>query len=241
MRKKNEKVCKKASTNAAAIYCRVSTVDQVENGCSLDAQIDRLSAYATASGLDVVAVFREEAVSGTIALEDRPEGKKLVSLIASGAVKHVIVLKLDRLFRSAVDALTVTTNWDKKGISTHFADMGGSSMNTGSAVGKMILTVFAGMAELERNLIGERTALSLAHKKKNNMAYSPTPFGKDREEDRLTDNREEMDVIADIHRMREEGISLRAIVNSLNQRGIPTKQGKRWHVSTIVYILKRTA
>ena len=56
--------------------------------------------------------------------EGSPRRKKLISLIASGTVKHVIVLKLDRLFRSAVDALTVTTEWDKHGISTYFADMG---------------------------------------------------------------------------------------------------------------------
>ena len=92
-------------------------------------------------------------------------------------------------------------------------------------MGKMMLTMLAGMAEFERNMTAERTATALAHKKKNNMPYSPTPFGKDREDDSLIDNQKELDVIAEIHRLREEGISFRAIVESLNKRRIPTKQG----------------
>ena len=55
---------------------------------------------------------------------------------------------LDRLFRDAEDALRQTKAWDKAGIALHLVDMGGSGMNTASAMGRMFLTLMA--AELER-------------------------------------------------------------------------------------------
>ena len=75
MSKENQDQKDFTKSNAAVMYCRVSTLDQVENGCSLDAQVDRLSSYAAVCGLEVIAVFREEAVSGCIPLKDRPEGR----------------------------------------------------------------------------------------------------------------------------------------------------------------------
>lgn len=61
--------------DAAVLYVRVSTLDQAEHGVSLQAQEERLAAYATANGLRVVAVLRESGVSGTIPLALRDEGR----------------------------------------------------------------------------------------------------------------------------------------------------------------------
>jgi DNA invertase Pin-like site-specific DNA recombinase len=226
---------------SAVIYIRVSTADQAEHGVSLNAQQERLSAYAVACGLDVVAVVREEGISGTVPLADRPEGSRVAEMVSSGKVRHVIALKLDRLFRSAVDALSVTAQWDKTGIALHLVDMGGTSLNTGSAMGRMLLTMMAGFAQFERDLTAERTTAALAHKKANGAAYSPTPFGKTREGDALLDNEEERGTIDRIRAWREEGFSLRWIASRLNEEGVSTKQGRIWHASTIRYILKNAA
>ena len=236
-------MARKATVNerAAVIYIRVSTADQAEHGVSLDAQRERLSAYAVACGLDVVAVVREEGISGTVPLADRPEGSRVAEMVSSGKVRHVIALKLDRLFRSAVDALSVTAQWDKTGIALHLVDMGGTSLNTGSAIGRMMLTMMAGFAQFERDLTAERTTAALAHKKANGAAYSPTPFGKTREGDALLDNEEEQGIITRIRAWREEGFSLRGIASRLNDEGVSTKQGRTWHASTVRYILNNAA
>lgn len=226
---------------AAVIYIRVSTADQAEHGVSLDAQRERLSAYAVACGLDVVAVVREEGISGTVPLADRPEGSRVAEMVSSGKVRHVIALKLDRLFRSAVDALATTAEWDKSGIALHLVDMGGTSLNTGSAMGRMMLTMMAGFAQFERDLTAERTTAALSHKKANGAAYSPTPFGKTREGDALLDNEEEQGIITRIRAWREEGFSLRGIASRLNDEGVSTKQGRTWHASTVRYILNNAA
>ncbi len=236
-------MARKATVNekAAVIYIRVSTADQAEHGVSLDAQKERLSAYAIACGLDVVAVIREEGISGTVPLAERPEGSRVAEMVAEGKVRHVIALKLDRLFRSAVDALSVTAQWDKTGIALHLVDMGGTSLNTGSAMGRMMLTMMAGFAQFERDLTAERTTAALAHKKANNAAYSPTPYGKNREGDVLLDNEEEQGIITRIRVLRKEGFSLRGIASRLNEEGVSTKQGRTWHASTVRYILNNAA
>lgn len=224
----------------AVIYIRVSTVDQAEHGVSLDAQEQRLTAYAVANNLEVKAIIREEAISGTIPLSERPQGARLAEMVTSGQVHHVIALKLDRLFRSAVDALSTTAEWDKRGIALHLVDMGGQSLNTGSAIGRMMLTMMAGFAQFERDLTAERTTAALAHKKANSAAYSPTPYGKNRRGDVLTDNHEEKNIIGKMKALREDGFTLRGIADLLNTKGINTKQGKTWHASTVSYILSNS-
>jgi DNA invertase Pin-like site-specific DNA recombinase len=77
---------------------------------------------------------------------------------------------LDRLFWDAEDALRQTKAGDKAGIALHLVEMGGTSMNTASAMGRMFLTLMAGCAELERNLVAERSASVLAHKKQQGRA-----------------------------------------------------------------------
>lgn len=77
----------------------------------------------------------------------------------------MVAIKLDRLFRDAVDCLTATREWDRAGTTLHLVDMGGTCLNTGSAMGRMFLTMAAGFAELERNLISERTAAAMSHLK----------------------------------------------------------------------------
>jgi site-specific DNA recombinase len=119
----------------------------------------------------------------------------------------------------------------------HLVDMGGQSMNTASAMGRMLLTMMAGFAELERNLIAERTTVAMQHLKARKQAYSPTPYGYDRSGDQLIPNSGEQAVIAEITRMRGEGETLLDIVDHLTARSIPTKRGGNWTATTVRRIL----
>lgn len=222
----------------AVLYIRVSTEEQVKGGVSLAAQEERLLAYCTLCGLEPVAVIREEGISASKPLAARPAGAELVKMVQQKQVGHVVALKLDRLFRDAVDALTQTKQWDKAGIALHLVDMGGQAMNTASAMGRMMLTMMSAFAELERNLIAERTTQALEHKKEHREVYAPTPYGYNREGDALTPNQVEQAVIIEINKRRGCGHSLRKIADYLNGSGVPTKQGGRWYASTVKYILE---
>jgi DNA invertase Pin-like site-specific DNA recombinase len=156
----------------------------------------------------------------------------------SGGIGHVVCLKLDRLFRDAEDALRQTRAWDKAGLSLHLVDMGGQSLSTGSAMGRMFLTLMAGCAELERNLVAERTASVLAHKRQQGRVYNHVPFGFNRVGDRLVPVVDEMAVVHLIRERREDGWSLGMIADAFNADSVPTKNGRRWYARTVKNILE---
>lgn len=87
----------------ALAYCRVSTTDQANNGVSLAAQAERVQAYCSLKGIDLVDVIIDEGVSAAKPLADRPAGSRVLAAIKAREVQAVVSVKLDRLFRNAVD------------------------------------------------------------------------------------------------------------------------------------------
>lgn len=222
----------------AVCYIRVSTEEQARGGVSLAAQEEKLLAYCKLTGLEPAAVIREEGISGSKPLSIRPGGGELLNLVGGKKVRHVVALKLDRLFRDAADALNQTRSWDKAGVALHLVDMGGQTLNTASAMGRFFLNIMAGFAELERNLIAERTETAMAHKKAHREAYAPTPYGYDRKGDALKQNHDELKTVAQIRQWRVDGWTLGAIARELTRRRTPTKRGGAWYPGTVKYLLE---
>lgn len=227
-------------TNERAVgYVRVSSDEQATEGVSLDAQKARIRAYAAMRGLELVAIYREEGVSAKVPLHKRAEGAQLVDTLSRKRARHVIAVKLDRLFRNAADALNQTEAWDRAKCALHVIDMGGSAIDTASAMGRMFFTMAAAFAEMERNLTSERTRSALRHKKSVNEVYCPvTPLGFNREGNKLVKNVSEVETVRRIQQMKSSGVSLRQIVAALNADGTPTKRGGRWHLVTVQNVLR---
>jgi putative DNA-invertase from lambdoid prophage Rac len=91
-------------------------------------------------------------VSGGKRLARRPKGAELLKTLRSG--DHVIATQLDRIFRSAVDALNVAADLLDRGCHLRLLDIGGEVTGTGLA--KLVFNVLAAVAEMERERIGER-------------------------------------------------------------------------------------
>jgi site-specific DNA recombinase len=137
---------------------------------------------------------------------------------------------VDRLFRNAADALDQSSRWDKAKCALHILDMGGNAIDTTSAMGRMFFTMAAAFAEMERNLISERTKSALSYKKAERRVYCHiTPLGFDRQGDRLVQNQNEMKTVKRILRLRADGLSMQAIADAMNQAGAATKRGGTWH------------
>lgn len=153
-----------------------------------------------------------------------------------------MVYKLDRMFRSTVDALETTKRFDKLGVSFHSIQ---ETLDTRSAMGRFFFTLTAGLAEMERGIISERTRAALQHKKaKGEKTGGDIPFGYDLDPGSglLVEREVEQKAIRLIHRLRLKGYSLRAICRELEVEGHKTKTGKvTWNPKTVSMIIKRAA
>ena len=227
-------------------YLRVSTIGQAEHGISLDAQDAAAHAYAVLKGIDLVGVLREEGVSGGKPLAERHRGAEIMRAVRKGEVQAVIVTKLDRAFRDAADCLGVVKEWDKRNVSLHILDLGGNSIDTASAAGRFMLTVLAGAAEMERNLIGERTCAALAHKaSRGEKLGGDCPFGYDAVEQDgtmvLVPNLREQAVVSIAKDLRAKRTSYREIAEHLNCKDYTAKRGGDWFVTQVKRLLDRAA
>ena len=135
-------------------YSRVSTSRQADEGESLDVQQRTLEGYAMMHGLMMDRVFVERGVSGSVPLADRLAGAELLAKVRPGDV--VITAKLDRMFRSALDALAVLSKLQAAGVSLHMIDLGGDV--TGNGISKLVFTILSAVAEAERDRIRERVS-----------------------------------------------------------------------------------
>lgn len=225
----------------AAAYVRVSTEEQATEGVSLEAQEATLRAYCTLRGVDLAEVIVDAGVSAGKPLHTREGGARLLSLVRTGAVQAVVTYKLDRLFRDAGDCLAVTAGWDKAGVALHLVDLGGQSVDTSSAMGRFFLTIMAGAAEMERNLVRERTAFAMQRKQQlREYTGGHCPYGWTVGADgtHLTVNADEQKIIAAALRLREAGLSLAKIGVELEREGMLPRSGGRWHAKTVRDLLQ---
>jgi len=140
-----------------ALYARVSTKDQ---GQELETQLQPLRDWVAAQGRDDFNVYTDQA-SGTDL--DRPGWRRLSKTWRTGIIDTVAVLRLDRAFRSVTDIHNVLAELDGRGI--RFAVIT-QPIDTGTAIGKLLITVLGGVAEFEADLISERVKEGLARAKR---------------------------------------------------------------------------
>jgi DNA invertase Pin-like site-specific DNA recombinase len=221
-------------------YVRVSTEEQAREGLSLDAQREQLASYAQMRGLELVEVIADEGVSAGKPIHTRPAGARLIERLERGEASAVIAYKLDRLFRHTLDCLQVIERWHERGVALHLVDMGGQAIDTSSAMGRFFLTVMAGVAEMERNLIRERITLAMRYKVDRGefTGVAPLGFRPDADNKLLIADDAEQAVVAHILALRAQGRSIRAITAALNEDGWPAR-GKRWHKTSVERLLRR--
>src|SRR3984885_5811892 len=198
-------------------YCRVSTVRQAAEGESLEVQKRQIEGYAHMHGLALDDVFVEEGVSGSVPVAERPAAGPLFAKLTKGDV--VIAPKLDRLFRSALDALKVVEDLRKRGVALHLLDLGGDI--SGNGLSKLFLTIAAAFAEAERVRIRQRIGQVKADQKaRGRYLGGKIPFGVRRSESgELVPHEAEQEAIREIMSLRAQGKALRAIAQAVAAKG----------------------
>lgn len=198
-------------------YCRVSTLRQANEGESLDVQRRQIEGYALMHGLTLAGVLVEEGVSGSVPVEDRPVGGPLFAQLQRGDI--VIAAKLDRLFRSALDALKVVESLKTRGVKLHLLDLGGDI--AGNGLSKLFLTIAAAFAEAERDRIRERIGQVKADQKaRGRYLGGKVPFGYRRgDSGELVPHEAQQEGIREIIALRAQGRPLRAIAEAIANNG----------------------
>ena len=217
-------------------YIRVSTEKQANEGVSLEAQEARINAWCIANGYELARVYVDAGISGK-KMENRPE--LLAALAALKKGMALVSYSLSRLARSTKHLIEISELVSKKkGDLVSLSE----KIDTTTAMGEMMFTLMAGMAQLERRMIAERTSTALQHKKATGQKYTnQTPYGFEAIEGKLVQVEQEAQIVAEIQSARAGGDTLQAIANNLNGRGIPTKTGKQWAPATIHLLMKRSA
>jgi len=216
-------------------YVRVSTDRQAENGVSLEAQEAKIRAMATVQGaeLDEVIVDGGESAKSL----NRPGLQRLMALINAGKVQAVIVAKLDRLTRSVKDLCGLLELFEKRKVALISV---AESLDTGSAAGRLVITIMGAVSQWEREAIGERTRDALTHKRRQGERVGNIAFGSRlaQDEQHLEPDPTEQDALAEIQRLRNQGTTLRGIAAALNHRQLKTRRGTAWRLESVARVLK---
>lgn len=135
-----------------ALYCRVSTADQ-----SCERQERDLLAFAARSGDEVVGIYKE---TGSGAKLDRAQRKKVMALAQGRHLDAILVTELSRWGRSTIDLLQTLRDLESQRVSV--IALSGMTFDLSNPAGRMMATMLAGIAEFERDLMGERIKSGLA-------------------------------------------------------------------------------
>lgn len=221
-------------------YCRVSTADQAKDDrSSLQLQEQAIRGVAMIHGINDIEIFSDPGVSGGVALEDRPGGAKLCARLAPGSI--VVASKLDRIFRSASDALTTVEAWKAQGIDLILVDCGSDPVSQ-NGVSKLFFSILAGVAEFEKSRILERTKDGRAQKKaKLGHIGGSVPYGFVKRGEGKTATLEpdptEQAQIARMKALRAEGLTYREVIAKLTSEGIVMRTGREFTLSQVFNIL----
>jgi site-specific DNA recombinase len=207
----------------AAIYVRVSSARQVEDGLSLDVQERQCRDFAERQGWELREgdVYVEAGVSGGRA--SRPALDALMAAVDAGEVQAVVTPRVDRLGRNARHNLELFERFDAAKVVIHSPD-------GRTHADKFVRTIESAVAERERELISERvTAITPAKRARGSYNGGPRPYGYDFAEDGgLVINSTEANILRRLFREYLAGKSLRGIARDLNLESVRGPLGGTW-------------
>lgn len=160
-----------------AIYVRVSTDAQREEGYSVEAQKEMAEAYVKSKGIKNFEFYVDGGFSGSNI--ERPALKQLIEDVKLGKINMVVVYKLDRLSRSQKDTLYLIEDVFNPH-NVDFVSMN-ESMDTSTPLGRLMLGILSAFAQLERENIKERTRMGMKERVKSGLwpGGGRIPFGYD--------------------------------------------------------------
>lgn len=222
------------STNKVAIYVRVSTTSQAEEGYSIEEQIDKLESYCKIKDWTVYKVYTDGGFSGSNT--ERPALENLIKDADKKKFDTVLVYKLDRLSRSQKDTLFLIEDvFIKNGI--EFLSLQ-ENFDTSTPFGKAMIGLLSVFAQLEREQIKERMQLGKLGRAKagKSMMWAKTSYGYDyhKETGTMTINPVQALAIKFIFESYLSGRSITKLRDDLNEK---YPKEKPWNYRAVRVIL----
>ena len=221
-------------------YVRVSSIEQVQmDRTSLADQERQIRGCAMLRGSPEPKIYRDEGVSGSIPLSERPAGGQMVAALARGDV--IIASKLDRLFRRASDALTTAERFKDQGVDLILLDAGVDPV-TGTGAAKLFFSMLAAFAEFEKERMLERMSDGRKGKaKRGGHIGGDAPYGYRivgaGQSAMLEPIVSEQETVAMTKSLRAVGLSMAAICGELAQAGRMARNGKPFVAAQVQRIL----
>lgn len=217
-------------------YIRVSTAEQANHGHSMGQQVDRIRAWCLARDMELVDVVLDEGVSAGKAVAKRKGGADLLQRMAMQQAEVVVVIAIDRLFRDAQDGLnTLLGQGGRGGLAVQSVT---EPIDTTTAMGRFILTIWLARAQLEREQTCERNLSISTGLRKAARPYGHTPYGCV-----VVDGRLFRDPITWPHRelivrLRAQDLSGPEIANVMRVDGIPSPEGNAtWSPRSVLRVV----
>lgn len=240
-RPRKQDTAQERAIHSVAAYVRVSTQEQAEDGHGLGAQISRCKAMAQVKGWPEPVIYPDEGISGTKEPEKRPALAQLLADIEAGKIDAVIVAALDRLGRKTRIVLKLVDDLAQAGVALVICR---ESLDTSTPQGHFVLTMFAALAQLERDVIAERTSEALQERgRKYGYRSGRLPYGYIRHKgnEAIHVDPRAAEIVQRIFALRASRETLESIAANLSVWADSPRGGKRWYASSVNEILKNEA
>ena len=224
-----------ATKTPALSYLRVSGKGQVE-GDGFDRQRDAITRFASRNGFELVDEYRDEGVSGTKELADRPGLAALLDRLDSNGVRVVLIERADRLARDLMVNEVIVNQFTRIGAGCLTADGADLTTADGDPTRTLIRQVLGAVAQFEKSVVVLKLRAARERiRRRTGRCEGRKPFGV---------RPAEAVVVERIRQLRRKPngkprLSVAAIAERLNAEGVPTRQGGPWRPSTVYAILQR--
>jgi len=219
-------------------YVRVSTQEQT-HGFGLDVQEQAIRKWASEQRARLVSIERDEAVSGSNGLEDRPGLAGALIRLEAGDAEALVVYRLDRLARDLVLQETTIRRLEQRG--RRVVSVTEPNVDGGDPTRVLVRQVLGALAQYERAVIRARMMAGVAAKRAaGGYVGGQPPYGWAAQDGELAPVDSEQAAIRRMGDLRSEGHSFGAIAAALNAEGIASKRGRRWAKWTVREVLRRS-
>jgi DNA invertase Pin-like site-specific DNA recombinase len=235
-------------------YVRVSKAEKnvPQVYVPIEEQKKRIRAYCELKNLNLTTIYEETSTIGSEVIAARKEGRKLMLAAHEGKVLNLVAVSLDRLFVNAMDTLSTMHRLDSMHVNIHLLDVGGSMIDTGSSIGRMIFHVITAFAQMESAMKRDAAKVVLGKKLERGESWTRKPpfgyecytdgemrtnprNGKVVEVKKLRKNPVEIELLAETISCWRGGISPQEIAKRLNGMGY-TRRGPLKNPLTYTYV-----